>query len=84
MNSLTIPPSTNWYLPNTILCTPDNTLIYGSRSDIVIMFNEESELLQDRPPSVKILPRVHSQKYILQNQSYSIIFIFTNFLELFQ
>lgn len=60
MNTLTIPPSTNWYLPNIIACTPDNTVIYGSRSNIAIIYNEKNE--PDSPASVKLISRAHLQK----------------------
>lgn len=58
MNSLTIPPSANWYETSIVACAPDNTIIYGSRSDLVII--KPKELTQ--PADIKIMPRVHLDK----------------------
>lgn len=58
MTSLVIPPSPNWYESSILTCSPDNTLIYGSRSDIVIL----KYLKNDTPTGVKIIPMAHTQK----------------------
>lgn len=58
MNNLVIPPSANWYEALILTCAPDNTLIYGSRKDIVILY----ESSDDQPSDVRIIHRAHSQK----------------------
>ncbi|XP_018568237.1 gem-associated protein 5 isoform X2 [Anoplophora glabripennis] len=63
MNNLVIPPSANWYETLILACAPDNTLIYGSRNDIVIIYDSPD----DQPSDVKIIHRAHSQKIISTN-----------------
>lgn len=62
MNNLVIPPSANWYETSILACARDNTLIYGSRNDIVIIYDSPN----DQPSDVRIIPRAHSQKYVSQ------------------
>lgn len=62
MSSLVIPPSPNWYETSILACSPDNTLIYGSRNDIVILENSEN---YGSPAEVKIISRAHAQKYVV-------------------
>lgn len=57
--SLTIPPSPNWYESSILTCSPDNTLIYGARNDIVLV---KHSTCSNIPAEVQIIPRAHSQK----------------------
>lgn len=58
MNTLTIPPSPNWYENSTISCTADNTILYGARSDIVIIHPNSL----DKPAHIDIIPNAGAGK----------------------
>lgn len=60
MTSLVIPPCPNWYESSILVCSQDNTLVYGARNDIVLLESSQS----NRPAVVKIIPKAHSQKYV--------------------
>ncbi|XP_074038837.1 gem-associated protein 5 isoform X2 [Leptinotarsa decemlineata] len=60
MNSLTIPPSPNWYETSILACSLDNTVIYGSKNDLVIIKKTNIDV----PNQVKIIPRAHSEKIV--------------------
>ncbi|KAJ8913469.1 hypothetical protein NQ315_013849 [Exocentrus adspersus] len=60
MNKLVIPPSANWYETSILACAPDNTLIYGARNDIVVIY----DVPNDQPADIRIIPRAHSQKIV--------------------
>ncbi|XP_072382059.1 uncharacterized protein [Diabrotica undecimpunctata] len=61
MNPVTLPPSPNWYEDKIIACAPDNTLIYGSRNDLIILEqNEDTE----QAANVRIIPRAHAQRIL--------------------
>lgn len=58
MNKLTIPPSPNWYQSNVLACAPDNTVIYGSRYEIVVI----PPCKTDEPADIKIINFIHTQR----------------------
>lgn len=58
MNSLIIPPAPNWYENTVFVCAPDNTVIYGSRSDLVVIKPKDL----DQPADIQIIPRAHQDK----------------------
>jgi hypothetical protein len=37
MNELVIPPAPLWYRSSVVTCAPDNTLVYGSKNDIIVL-----------------------------------------------
>ncbi|KAG5877680.1 hypothetical protein JTB14_003835 [Gonioctena quinquepunctata] len=63
MNTLTIPPSPSWYQTSIVACSPDNTLVYGSRNDLVIIENSESQ----EAAVIRIISRAHSLKILSVN-----------------
>lgn len=58
MNKLIIPPSPNWYEPNILTCALNNTVIYGSQAEIVIIKPRDS----NEPADVKIIHKAHADR----------------------
>ncbi|KAK5643800.1 hypothetical protein RI129_007645 [Pyrocoelia pectoralis] len=56
MNKLVIPPSPNWFASNILACASDNTVIYGSRQDVIVI----QPAPPDEPADVKVLSGIHS------------------------
>lgn len=56
MNELITPPSPNWYEVDILTCAPDNTVIYGSLQDVVIIKPTQ----EDKPNDVVIITKAHS------------------------
>lgn len=67
MNNLVIPPSPNWYESKILACTVDNTLIYGSKTEIVIIKPRP----YDEPADIKVILHAHYERlYILLYLAY--------------
>ncbi|GJQ82382.1 hypothetical protein Trydic_g447 [Trypoxylus dichotomus] len=60
MNELVIPPSPNWYENKVFVCSNDNTLIYGSRGEIVIINPAPPE----EPFPIKIISCAHNGRIL--------------------
>ncbi|KAF2903378.1 hypothetical protein ILUMI_02814 [Ignelater luminosus] len=58
MNKLIVPPPPNWFEANILSCAPDNTVIYGSRNDVVIIYPKP----EDEPADIKVINRCHQDK----------------------
>ncbi|CAG9772044.1 unnamed protein product [Ceutorhynchus assimilis] len=63
MNKLTIPSSPNWYESDIMACAPDNTLLYGSRQDLVVIKPTDAE----EPDDIRVLAKAHSMKIVSVN-----------------
>lgn len=63
MNKLIIPSPPNWYEVDIMACSPDNTLIYGSRQDIIVIKPTSVDL----PDQVEIIAKAHSSRIISVN-----------------
>ncbi|XP_044748302.1 gem-associated protein 5 [Coccinella septempunctata] len=56
-----IPPSPNWFQSHILACAPDNTLIYGSKSDVVIFHpspedeSQQVEILTDEGSNQRVV-----------------------------
>uniref|UniRef100_A0A6P7G133 Gem-associated protein 5-like isoform X3 n=1 Tax=Diabrotica virgifera virgifera TaxID=50390 RepID=A0A6P7G133_DIAVI len=61
MNPVTVPPSPNWFEEKIIACAPDNTLIYGSRNDLIII---EQNKDTEQAANVRIISRAHAQRVL--------------------
>ncbi|XP_044254324.1 gem-associated protein 5 [Tribolium madens] len=57
MNELVVPPAPLWYRNSVVACAPDNTLVYGSKSDIVIIREKNPE----EAAEVKLIHLAHSK-----------------------
>ncbi|EFA02425.1 gem-associated protein 5 [Tribolium castaneum] len=57
MNELAVPPAPLWYRSSVLACAPDNTLVYGAKSDIVIVREKGPE----EPAEVKLIHSAHSK-----------------------
>ncbi|XP_065159215.1 gem-associated protein 5 isoform X2 [Atheta coriaria] len=55
MEPLTVPPSPNWYETKIAICAPDNTLIYGANSSIVIIKPAPSS----KPSDISVISFAH-------------------------
>ncbi|XP_050309808.1 gem-associated protein 5-like [Anthonomus grandis grandis] len=60
MNKLLIPSSPNWFLSDILACAPDNTVICGSRQDLVIIKPTEDNI----PDDICCIGKAHSTKII--------------------
>ncbi|KAF5272564.1 hypothetical protein FQR65_LT04903 [Abscondita terminalis] len=60
MNKLIIPPSCNWFSSKILACAVDNTIIYGSRNDVVVIYPEPSNESTD----IKILGGLHTSRVV--------------------
>ncbi|KAK9876684.1 hypothetical protein WA026_014063 [Henosepilachna vigintioctopunctata] len=60
MNRLVVPPSPNWYNAEILACAPDNTLIYGSKNDLVII----RTIPGCEPYQIKFVDQAHKQRVI--------------------
>ncbi|XP_076270678.1 gem nuclear organelle associated protein rigor mortis [Rhynchophorus ferrugineus] len=58
MNELVIPPSPSWFEVDILTCAPDNTVIYASLHDIVIV----KPTPEDKSNDVVIITRAHCLK----------------------
>uniref|UniRef100_A0A1Y1ML03 Uncharacterized protein n=1 Tax=Photinus pyralis TaxID=7054 RepID=A0A1Y1ML03_PHOPY len=58
MNKLVIPPSPNWFANNVLACASDNTVVYGSRNEIVVIKPAPPE----EPADVQVLSGIHSTR----------------------
>ncbi|XP_045479376.1 uncharacterized protein LOC123684241 isoform X2 [Harmonia axyridis] len=52
MDNFVIPPSPNWYNSHILACASDNTLVYGSKNEVVIIH----PTIGDESPKIDILP----------------------------
>lgn len=59
MPPLIIPQSPNWYEASILICSPDNTVIYGARNDIILL---ENSMPANEPAEVRIISRAHPNK----------------------
>lgn len=55
MESFVIPSPPNWYEPDVMACAPDNTVMYGSRNDLIIIKPTEN----DKPNDIQVIPDAH-------------------------
>ncbi|KAF5277597.1 hypothetical protein FQA39_LY06090 [Lamprigera yunnana] len=68
MNKLIVPPSPNWFASNILACAPDNSIIYGSRNEIVVIHPMPPE----EPGNIQILAGLHSARvsHVIINQNW--------------
>ncbi|XP_017772200.1 PREDICTED: gem-associated protein 5 [Nicrophorus vespilloides] len=59
MNNLLIPPSPNWYEPNIMACTKDNTVCYASMDNLIIIKNKQNI---NEPAKIKIISHAHIER----------------------
>lgn len=55
MESFVIPSPPNWYESDVMACAPDNTIMYGSRNDLIIIKPTEN----DQPNDIQVIPDAH-------------------------
>ncbi|KAK4887150.1 hypothetical protein RN001_003421 [Aquatica leii] len=60
MNKLIVSPSPNWFSNSILACAPDNTVIYGSRNELIIINPTPAE----EPADLRILGGIHSARVI--------------------
>lgn len=58
MNKLLLPPAPNWYENSIIACSPDNTLVYGSIVNLVVVKPKPL----NEPADVRIIPQAHKER----------------------
>lgn len=66
MNNLVVPPTPNWFESKILACSVDNTLIYGAKTEIVVIEPQP----WDKPANIKVIPNAHYERYHSCNVKY--------------
>lgn len=59
MDSFVIPSPPNWYEPDVMACAPDNTVMYGSRNDLIIIKPTDTYY---QPNDIQVIPDAHFKR----------------------